>query len=89
MVIFTEFGWTTNTTNIMLEEASEENQNYYLNQIYSWSNSKKIQMFLFEAFDESWKGSLNKNEPEKHWGIYKENRKPKLWMRGSNNLKNF
>jgi len=35
------------------------------------------------------KGSLNKNEPEKHWGIYKENRKPKLWMRGSNNLKNF
>ena len=89
MVIFTEFGWTTNTTNIMLDEASEENQNYYLNQIYSWSNSKKIQMFLFEAFDESWKGSLNKNEPEKHWGIYKENRKPKLWMRGSNNLKNF
>jgi len=47
-------GWTTNTTNIMLDEASEENQNYYLNQIYSWSNSKKIQMFLFEAFDESW-----------------------------------
>ena len=33
---------------------------------------------MFEAFDEPWKGSPDPNEPEKHWGLYTEQRKPKL-----------
>ena len=40
-----------------------------------------ITTFFFEAFDEDWKG--NPDNPlvaEKHWGLYKINRTPKLVM---------
>jgi exo-beta-1,3-glucanase (GH17 family) len=81
-VIFTEYGWTTTSTDVMLiEEANEENQAYYLEALSQWSNKENVQMFLFEAFDETWKGSLNPNEPEKHWGIFDEHRQPKLWQK--------
>ena len=36
--------------------------------------------FIFEAFDEPWKGSPDPMEPEKHWGIFTVERKPKLVM---------
>jgi exo-beta-1,3-glucanase (GH17 family) len=81
-VIFTELGWTTtNDSDMMLDEASEANQQYYLNQVTTWSKDHQIPMFLFEAFDEAWKGSSNPNEPEKHWGIFYEDRTPKLWQK--------
>lgn len=47
----------------------------------SWSKKNKVTMFIFEAFDEPWKGGQNPDEPEKHWGIYDVHRKPKLWKR--------
>jgi hypothetical protein len=34
--------------------------------------------FVFEAFDEPWKGSPDPHEPEKHWGLFYENRNPKM-----------
>jgi len=37
--------------------------------------------YLFEAYDETWKGSDNKDEQEKHWGIFNEDRTPKLWQK--------
>ena len=36
--------------------------------------------FLFEAFDESWKGGGSDSSPdvaEKHWGVFDEDRRPK------------
>ena len=42
-----------------------------------------ILTFIFEAFDEPWKGSDDPDEPEKHWGLYYENRSPKLVLRDS------
>ena len=81
-VIFTEYGWTTTSTDVMnIDEANEENQAIYLDAIQTWSNEHHVQMFLFEAFDEPWKGSLNPLEPEKHWGIFTEDRKPKQWQK--------
>lgn len=81
-IIFTELGWTTHKEgDMMLDEANEENQKTYLEAITTWSHEHHILMFLFEAFDESWKGSENPNEPEKHWGIFDEQRKPKLWQK--------
>jgi exo-beta-1,3-glucanase (GH17 family) len=81
-VIFTELGWATNKDgDMMLDEASETNQKLYLEAVTDWSHKKNITMFLFEAFDEPWKGSDNPNEPEKHWGIFYENRQPKLWQK--------
>ena len=37
---------------------------------------------LFEAFDEPWKGSPEPDEPEKHWGLYTVDRKPKAVLAG-------
>ena len=36
--------------------------------------------FVFEAFDEPWKGSPEAMEPEKHWGLFTVDRKPKKVM---------
>ena len=36
---------------------------------------------MFEAFDELWKGSPDPMEPEKHWGLFTVDRRPKLAMR--------
>lgn len=81
-VIFTEYGWTTKSTDVMnVDEANEDNQAIYLEAIKEWSDTHHVQMFLFEAFDEPWKGSLNPLEPEKHWGIFTVDRKPKFWQK--------
>ena len=80
-VIFTEFGWTTSATeNMNLDEVNEENHQGYLNQMIAWSKENHVTMFIFEAFDEPWKGGTNPLEAEKHWGIYKVDRTPKSWI---------
>jgi exo-beta-1,3-glucanase (GH17 family) len=77
-IIFTEYGWATSDNGSMLEhQANIENQEKYLNAVEKWQKDNKITMFLFEAFDEPWKGSGSPTEPEKHWGIFDVNRKPK------------
>ncbi len=81
-VIFTEFGWPTMSNGPMIpEETTEAFQKKYLDEIIPWSMKQKITMFIFEAFDEPWKGSDQPDEPEKHWGIYNVKRKPKTWAK--------
>ena len=81
-VIFTEYGWTTQANEKMnASDANEENQKMYLDKVVSWSEENQITMFLFEAFDEPWKGSDDPTEPEKHWGIMDVQRKPKLYAK--------
>lgn len=84
-VIITEAGWTTNSNGIGIEEhnANEEFQERYYKELMSWSNKNKILTFVFEAFDETWKGSKDLMEPEKHWGLYTIDRKPKLAIKNS------
>jgi len=79
-VIITEAGWTTvsNGRGIPPSLASEENQKKYLAELMHWSAQMGILTFVFEAFDEAWKGSDDPDEPEKHWGIFYQDRKPKL-----------
>jgi len=81
-VIITEAGWATNSNGrgIHPEHVNEENQKIYFEDLMAWSEKNKILTFFFEAFDESWKGSAHPLEPEKHWGVYKMNRTPKLVM---------
>lgn len=77
--IITETGWTTaSVRQIKPEDANEENQKVFNDQMEKWSEENQITVFFFEAFDEPWKGNENPNEPEKHWGMYYVNRKPKL-----------
>ncbi|MGL1892463.1 MAG: glycosyl hydrolase family 17 protein [Spirochaetaceae bacterium] len=79
-VVITEAGWTTNTNGRGIDpsNANQELQLKYCTQLLEWSNKNRILTFLFEAFDEDWKGSDDEMEPEKHWGLYNIDRKPKL-----------
>ncbi len=81
-VVITEAGWPTNTngSGIPYGNADEDLQKRYYNQLVNWTNKNKILTFVFEAFDENWKGSDDFMEPEKHWGLYTIDRKPKLVM---------
>jgi len=85
-----ETGWATNYDphklgpgeqgTLIKGTVSVEAQEKYLIQLNNWVNENQIATFLFEAFDEPWKGggeSAGPNEVEKHWGVYYENRTPK------------
>lgn len=81
-VIITEAGWATksNGRGINPEFVNEEFQKIYFEKLMNWVEKENILTFYFEAFDESWKGSPEPLEPEKHWGLFKTDRTPKLAM---------
>jgi exo-beta-1,3-glucanase (GH17 family) len=78
-VVITEAGWTTrsNGRGIRPDNASPALQAAYLEQLVGWSRREGVLTFVFEAFDEPWKGSADPDEPEKHWGLYTVDRRPK------------
>ena len=82
-VVITEAGWATNSNGrgICPSNVSEEHQEIYYNDLVNWSEEDNILTFVFEAFDEPWKGSSEPMEPEKHWGLFTVDRKPKLVMK--------
>lgn len=81
-VIITEAGWATNSNGrgINPENVSEDFQSIYYNDLVKWSTKEGVLTFVFEAFDEPWKGSPEAMEPEKHWGLFTVDRKPKKVM---------
>jgi exo-beta-1,3-glucanase (GH17 family) len=81
-IIFTELGWPTKSDGPMItEETNELFQMNYLEKMISWGKENDVLMFIFEAFDEPWKGSNRPDEPEKHWGLWFENRQPKMFAK--------
>ncbi len=82
-VVITEAGWATNSNGrgIDADNVNETYQKIYFEKLMAWTDKEKILTFFFEAFDEPWKGSPEPLEPEKHWGVFKEDRTPKLVMR--------
>ena len=81
-IVITEAGWATKTNGrgILPENVSEDLQAAYYAELLKWTNEERILAYVFEAFDESWKGSDDLLEPEKHWGLFYENRTPKKVM---------
>lgn len=80
-ILISEAGWATkslNGTRMIDGEACEENEVKYYKDLWDWTDKEKITTFVFEAFDEPWKGSGDPDEAEKHWGLYNEDRTPKL-----------
>jgi exo-beta-1,3-glucanase (GH17 family) len=79
-VVITEAGWATNSNGrgIDPEHVNEVNQKVYYEDLMEWSEKNGVLTFFFEAFDEKWKGSSHPLEPEKHWGVFKADRTPKL-----------
>ncbi len=83
-VIFTECGWCTKSNGRSMDstQATEEAQVKYITSLMEWAEKDNVQIFLFEAFDEPWKGGDDEDEPEKHWGIYNVDRtKKSAWSR--------
>ncbi|MDD6812478.1 MAG: glycosyl hydrolase [Lachnospiraceae bacterium] len=69
-VIFTEMGWTTMTNSKMKPgQACVENQKRYIAEISEWMEREHIIGFIFEAFDEPWKGNTPADS-ECNWGLY-------------------
>ncbi len=81
-VVITEAGWATNSNGIGIcpTNVCEDRQETYFHDLLDWSKKESILTFFFEAFDELWKGSHEPMEPEKHWGIFTIDRKPKKVM---------
>jgi len=89
-LVLGEIGWATNYDpskkgdgqqgTLIKGEVGLAAQERFLTLLDSWISSRKVCTFLFEAFDEPWKGggeSSATNEIEKNWGVYYENRLPK------------
>ena len=81
-IVITEAGWATQSNGRGIEPSnvSEGFQKQYFQQLMDWAEQEQVLVYYFEAFDESWKGSDDPLEPEKHWGLYKTNRRPKQAM---------
>ena len=83
-IAITEAGWTTrsNGRGIDPDNASVDLQTRYYRELSKWSDDNRVLTYVFEAFDEPWKGSPDPNEPEKHWGLFTVDRRPKPVMHG-------
>jgi len=81
-IVITEAGWATNSNGRGIEphNVNEEFQKQYFHELMNWAEQQQVLVYFFEAFDENWKGSSDPLEPEKHWGLYKADRTPKLVM---------
>ncbi|HEY0282433.1 MAG TPA: glycosyl hydrolase family 17 protein [Rhizomicrobium sp.] len=78
-IVIGEAGWPTFTDSP--ENApgagSEAKQLRYYQELNAWAKAAGVTVFVFEAFDEPWKGSGT----EGHWGLFSEARKAKAAMR--------
>lgn len=90
IIVLGEIGWATNYNrekkgdgeqgSLVKAEVSLAAQEKFLIKLDDWVETNKVTTFLFEAFDEPWKGggeSTGPNEIEKHWGVFYESREPK------------
>lgn len=83
-VVITEAGWTTRSNGQGIDpgHVNETLQKTYYDDLMGWTDAEEILTFVFEAFDEPWKGSPDPMEPEKHWGLFRVDRSPKLVVKG-------
>ena len=82
-VAITEAGWTTRSNGRGIEphNADEARQARYYRELSEWCHQHGVLTYVFGAFDEPWKGSPDPDEPEKHWGLFTVDRKPKPAVR--------
>ncbi len=89
-LVLGEIGWATKYDSaktgdgqqgsLIKGEVSYTAQEKFLLELSRWIDENQVATFLFEAFDEPWKGgdeNSSPNEIEKHWGVFYENRTPK------------
>lgn len=74
-VIITELGWSSRSTGEK-PQATLENAKRYVEEVQKWIEEDHVIAFIFEAFDELWKGDCPEAS-ECNFGLYNEERKPK------------
>lgn len=90
MPVLGEIGWATDYDatktgegqqgSLIKGEVGLKAQEQFLIKLTEWVSKNGVTTFLFEAFDEPWKGGGENSSPreiEKHWGVFYENRTPK------------
>lgn len=86
-IVMGETGWATelnpegDEVKYIKAPAGEAEQKQFFTEWTAWAAKVKQPYFYFEAFDEPWKGSDNPREVEKHWGLYNEDRTPKMVLK--------
>ncbi|MBF0206697.1 MAG: glycosyl hydrolase [Oligoflexia bacterium] len=75
-IVIGEAGWASYTAGDAHAQGAgnEWNQKRYFDELSSWAARSGVNVFMFEAFDEPWKGEGT----EGHWGLFTADRKPKL-----------
>jgi exo-beta-1,3-glucanase (GH17 family) len=90
-VVLCETGWATRKGTQgyqgvgIVATPSEEDQELFFRTLRDWAIENEQAYFYFSAFDENWKGGPEASEVEKHWGVYKADRTPKLVFRSWTN----
>lgn len=80
-LVIGEAGWASEASEFPAR-ATQPSQARYVAELLHWAAQHRVTTFVFEAFDESWKG--NPADPlgaEKHWGLFDEARRPKAVLR--------
>lgn len=83
-VVIGETGWATQRNQegdqgrLMKGEVGEAEQARFVRDLRAWLAESRVTTFTFEAFDENWKGGASADDVEKHWGLYRADRSPKL-----------
>ena len=82
LVVYGEVGWATQSDNSYMAagQANLSNQVKYFRKVVEWASNNNVIAFYFDAFDENWKRSISNGprDPEKHWGLFTSDRKPKI-----------
>lgn len=82
-VVIGETGWATSVHNegeqaeLIKGRPGEVEQLAFYNAVMEWAAKERETVFVFEAFDENWKGGEHPDEVEKHWGLFRADRTPK------------
>jgi len=83
LIVLGETGWATSVASqgeqakLIKGKPGESEQKLYYDSLRDWAEVSQRTVFVFEAFDENWKGGDDPEEVEKHWGLFNANRSPK------------
>lgn len=91
LIVIGESGWPTDYDStktgpaeqgtLIKGEISVAAQENFIIMFKNWLYERRVISFLFEVFDEAWKGGgelSNERDVEKNWGVFYENRKAKI-----------
>ncbi len=87
-LVLGETGWATSAhdegeqARLIKGRPGEAEQKIFHDRMRAWAEASRLTVFVFEAFDENWKGGPHADEVEKHWGLFRADRTPKAAVAG-------